>query len=1605
MKTQVAFLMLTLTELFIIAKVNSQTTSYNEQRNMLNPKSVNVNSDFNPLTKKQDLKFNVSEIPKSCSNAFYQKQDSSGNIDLTRGLIAYFPFNGNTNDKSGYNHDAIIFRPMLTDDRFGNDSGTYKFEGETVDGPSCFSTAINPLWNDQLSISFWFKPKENQNIYSDLQGIISFNYEGIIKIYYDHGNLVIELKDQNHQNYIYKNPIELDSDKWYYIYLSCQSNSQVWLKINDTSSDLGAAPNSLLKSVSLLSSAMNYNISLTNTNSLFNGKMDDIRIYNRVLSESEIHALYKEGVEPNPFPTLSIKPVGNISQHSAVNECLITSDGGSPVTSGGFCWDTLPDPDTTNHKIRCDVGTGDFSSTLTNLIPNTTYYVKAYAVNSQGIAFSYQRIFCTLPDKVYGKEWDIEGNTYRTVRIGDQNWMAENLRTSTLNDGSPIYLIDDWCFAVYNMSPAFCWFNYDQETFKFSYGGLYNWLSVNSNKLCPTDWRIPTEEDWNELATSLGGVEVAGGKMKESGISHWLFPNTGATNESGFTALPVSLAECGSAFFPAGSYAAWWSSGGSIWSPTRDRSDLVEWRDNSNRGYPVRCVQQFNTLPNLTTGYVTSVTDTSSICEGSQCADLDSTITSCGVCWSISPSPTINDNKTSDNIETFYFTSHITGLTPNTTYYIRAYVIDAHGVGYGNEHSFKTMTGFTQDIEGNIYWTVTIGSQIWMAENLKTTQYKSGKPIGYITTDTSWTLSDEGAYCLYNNDNKYQDGYGYLYNWYTVSTGDLCPSGWHIPSNDEWYTISFNLNWDGWDFVGGKMKETGTAHWFPLNAGATNESGFTALSGGQRNANGTFQGINTNCEMWVSTPLGSYVCSRSLFVNSADLNGGCGSTKEGYSVRCLKDVQKSTPVVYTAEISNLTATTANAGVIISYDGGEKVALRGLCWDTSSNPDTTKHRYNDRTGTKSFSIKISDLTPETKYYAKAFAVNKLGISYGNEISFVTSKDTDYIVDLKKGLIAYYPFNGNANDESGYNHNGVVDGATLTTDRLGNSDKAYYFNGQGNSITAGGFHIPSDSTTISCWVKVMNGVGIQNFISKHNDNRDVEIIVRSIDNKYAIEWTIGGTFFRLKDEAGQYIIDSNNPKFDFLTLVYNGNKADFYINARFIVSQNITGKIASNVQPLTFGKWAGTPAAECFNGILDEVRIYNRALNGSEIQALYNENAQNGSILIHTPEISAIRNSDFQVPINADNIKPGYHAIAYQFDFTYDPQKIQYQDYSIEGTLSSNGAIQVNPSENKLSIAWAGQTALVDSGVLVKLRFKALECGTVTPVISNFLINTDTVKNITNDTITISHEYGDVDGNGAIQAFDAALTLQYSVGLDPLPDIDPLPWENWRTIAANVDRQDAISAYDASLILQYTVGLINSFPVQSQLKSTGVPLADVFVNVENGYLVFRSSGELFGLNLSVEGNTEVLGTPQVMDANTLLATNISSSVYSVGLASVNAPAENKIIMKIPLTGALVQPVILNMTINYRKEKVVLGMPDGLSEPLNKSIEMYPNPANMMLYFRNLVGETSISIFDLQGRKVMTGIITNNQVDIGNLDHGLYTIRIEDSKNIIIGKLIKQ
>lgn len=201
-------------------------------------------------------------------------------------------------------------------------------------------------------------------------------------------------------------------------------------------------------------------------------------------------------------------------------------------------------------------------------------------------------------------------------------------------------------------------------------------------------------------------------------------------------------------------------------------------------------------------------------------------------------------------------------------------------------------TGTVVDIDGNVYKTVKIGNQVWMAENLKTTKYRNGDAIPEVTGNTEWGALTTGAYCNYDNNAANVATYGRLYNWFAVNDSrKLAPEGWHVASYEDWEALTNYLG--GLDVAGGKLKETGTAHWESPNEGATNEAGFNAIPGGGRFflISHDFNGIGIGANWWASnfysgsTAWTWMILSSFTYVDVDEL----WPAVDGLSVRCVKD--------------------------------------------------------------------------------------------------------------------------------------------------------------------------------------------------------------------------------------------------------------------------------------------------------------------------------------------------------------------------------------------------------------------------------------------------------------------------------------------------------------------------------------------------------------------------------------------------------------------------------------------------------------------------------------------------------------------------------------------
>lgn len=251
--------------------------------------------------------------------------------------------------------------------------------------------------------------------------------------------------------------------------------------------------------------------------------------------------------------TINATSISNIS--ATLGGTIINGDS-LEITSKGVCWSTLPNP-TIDLTTKTNDGSGsvDFISQITGLSLSTIYYVRAYVVSSLGTTYGNEVQFKTKISEIIK---DIDGNEYQQVNIGTQTWMVENLKTTKYRDGTPIPQIQESLDWLKLTTGAYS--NYQNVTANAdTYGRLYNWYAVcDSRNIAPVGWHVATVDEWRTLISYLGGLDAAIYKLKETGTTHWRSPNTGATNEYNFTALPGGFCNENLNFMSIGAEGDWW---------------------------------------------------------------------------------------------------------------------------------------------------------------------------------------------------------------------------------------------------------------------------------------------------------------------------------------------------------------------------------------------------------------------------------------------------------------------------------------------------------------------------------------------------------------------------------------------------------------------------------------------------------------------------------------------------------------------------------------------------------------------------------------------------------------------------------------------------------------------------------------------------------------------------------------------------------------------------------------------------------------------------------------------------------------------------------------
>jgi hypothetical protein len=702
------------------------------------------------------------------------------------------------------------------------------------------------------------------------------------------------------------------------------------------------------------------------------------------------------------LPVVYTATAGSITSTTATSGGTVSDEGDTPVTARGVCWGTSSGPTVAlTTKTTDGSGTGIFTSNITGITENTTYYLRAYATSSTGTVYGNEITFTATQFSCGTSSLAISHSTVngvapvnKTVTYGTVSgipgetskcWITKNLgatqQATSATDGTESSAGWYWQFARKQgykndgqyRTPYLVWnANIDENS---------NWLAANDP--CSIElgsaWRVPTTTEWTNVDGSSGG--------------NWgNYSNTYASNLKIHAAGYLTIAD--------GSLASR-GVGGNYWSSTQNTTTLSPdlsissstsgmVNEHKDYGFTLRCIRGW--LPAVTTTATSSVTVSSVVSGGNVTDEGAGTVTAKGLCWSTSASPTIAGNHTHEGTGTGTFTTNLSGLADNTTYYLRAYATSSIGTAYGNEVSFTTgaFTCGTSSIsvfhvadtvspaaKTTTYATVTNiageTSKCWITKNLGATSqatsvsdvadavagwyWQFNRKQGYDHNGTSatptWTIStiNESSDWLIANDPC------------RIELGGL----WRIPTKSEWNNIDSASTWTTWAAPYASNLKMHGAGYIDATTGARTDRGSHGYYWSSIQSNNT---------------TGWLFDMGSAFSGLNNLNKA-----HGFSVRCIRGWL---PVVTTASVSSITTTTATCGGTVTDDGGINITARGVCWSTTTGPTTAlSTKTTDGTGPGTFTSSITGLAATTTYYVRSYATSSRGTVYGNEVVFTSA----------------------------------------------------------------------------------------------------------------------------------------------------------------------------------------------------------------------------------------------------------------------------------------------------------------------------------------------------------------------------------------------------------------------------------------------------------------------------------------------------------------------------------------------------------------------------------------------------------------------------------------
>ena len=621
-------------------------------------------------------------------------------------------------------------------------------------------------------------------------------------------------------------------------------------------------------------------------------------------------------------PVVKTQAVSEITATSAVGGGDVVEDGRADVTARGVCWSLVENPTVADAHTNDGAGLGSFVSNITGLTPNTTYYVRAYATNSEGTSYGDQVNFMTLEEM-------IELATVKTS-------LVTSITSSTAVAGGDVT----------------------------ADGGA----EVTAKGVCWSTSQEPTIE----------GEHTENG----AGTGEFTAELSGLEQNTTYYVRAYAINKEGTAY------------GEEVSFTTLQENVVVK--------------------PMVTTLEIAGLSQTTAVAGGNVTSDGGAEVTARGVCWSTSQEPTVEGEHTTDGAGTGEYQSNLSGLTANTTYYVRAYATNSEGTAYGEEISFTTL-------EEHIVVEPTVVT-ISVSEVTETTAVTGGN----VTSDGGGEVSARGV-CWSTSQEPTVEG---SHTTDGTGTGEFVSNLTDLNDNTTYYVRAYATNEQGTSY-GEQMSFTTVKH-IDLPEVTTVEpteiATTSAKTGGNVISDGgsevTAKGVcwstsqNPTLSDSFSTDgigLGEYLSiingltiNTTYYVRAYATNEAGTAYGEEFSFTTLCDL----PTVITTAITNVEITTAKGGGNVTADGGAEVTARGLCWATHLEPTIEDSFLVEGAGLGEFTCDITGLNENTRYYVRAYATNSVGTAYGSVTTLKTADDgtiagIEY-VDL--GLsVKWAPFN--------------------------------------------------------------------------------------------------------------------------------------------------------------------------------------------------------------------------------------------------------------------------------------------------------------------------------------------------------------------------------------------------------------------------------------------------------------------------------------------------------------------------------------------------------------------------------------------------------------------